>query len=236
MVARSIRQLVTRASRQPQGDVSLDRGARLVPLLHVRPRRAWPRGGLAAACWLAVATFLLLSASPSSPQSTGAIIDGTVVDADGGVLPGVVVTVTSSEVRQEGVTDAIGWFSFTGLLAGDYVVTAALPGYATTVSVQTGTTATVPLVLSPNFPPDFEPKLVISHDRSWVVVLGWPFVGVAVVLFGVGLLRRQFSFVLLGSFFAAPFCLYLTGTPRFWFVASIVCLSSITAAWALAGC
>ena len=155
MVARSIRQLVTRASRQPQGDVSLDRGARLVPLLHVRPRRAWPRGGLAAACWLAVATFLLLSASPSSPQSTGAIIDGTVVDADGGVLPGVVVTVTSSEVRQEGVTDAIGWFSFTGLLAGDYVVTAALPGYATTVSVQTGTTRDGPPCLIAKFPARF---------------------------------------------------------------------------------
>ena len=68
----------------------------------------------------------------------------------------------------------------------------------------------------------------------WPVVLGWPFVGVALVLFGIGLLRRQFSFLLLGSFFAAPFCLYLTGTPRFWFVAPIVFLSSIAAAWAVA--
>ena len=67
-----------------------------------------------------------------------------------------------------------------------------------------------------------------------VVVFGWPFVGVAVVLFGLGLLRRRVSFVLLGSFFAAPFCLYLSATPRFWFVSPIVFLSSIAAAWALA--
>ena len=68
----------------------------------------------------------------------------------------------------------------------------------------------------------------------WVVVFGWPFVGVAVVVFGLGLLRRQFSFVLLGNFFGAPFCLYLSATPRFWFVAPIVLLSNIAAAWALA--
>ena len=86
-----------------------------------------------AACWLAVATFLLLFASPSSPQS--GTIDGTVVDHADGALPGVVVTVMSSEARQQGVTDAVGWFSFTGLPAGDYVVTAALPGYVTRVSV-----------------------------------------------------------------------------------------------------
>ena len=68
----------------------------------------------------------------------------------------------------------------------------------------------------------------------WVVVFGWPFVGVAVVLFGLGLLRCKSSIVLLGSLFAAPFCLYLTATPRFWFVAPIVLLSSVGAAWALA--
>ena len=49
----------------------------------------------------------------------------------------------------------------------------------------------------------------------WPLIFGWPFVGVAIVLFGLGLLRRQFPFVLLGSFFAAPFCLYLSLTPRF---------------------
>ena len=67
----------------------------------------------------------------------------------------------------------------------------------------------------------------------WPIVFGWPFVGVAVVLFGTGILRRQFSFMLLGSFFAAPFCLYLTATPRFWFVAPIALLSSIAAAWSI---
>ena len=67
----------------------------------------------------------------------------------------------------------------------------------------------------------------------WPLIFGWPFVGVAIVLFGLGLLRRQFLFVLLCSFFAAPFCLYLSLTPRFWFVAPFFLLSSIAAAWML---
>ena len=69
----------------------------------------------------------------------------------------------------------------------------------------------------------------------WPLIFGWPFVGVAIVLFGLGLLRRLFPFVLLGSFFAAPFCLYLSLTPRFWFVAPFVLLSSIAAGWVLSG-
>ena len=149
MVAHSIRQRVTRASRPPPGDVSLDRVARRGPLFHVRPGPAWPRGGLAVACWTAVATFLLLSGSPSSAQSTGAI-DGTVVDANGSPLPGVVVTVTGPGVRAEFVTGADGAYVAAGLAAGDYVVTAMLPGFETAevpASVRAGATETVPIVL-----------------------------------------------------------------------------------------
>ena len=99
---------------------------------------------------MVVATsVLLLHPAPASGQSAGAIA-GTVADAGGGALPGVIVTAAGPEGPREGITGADGGFSFTGLPAGDYVVTAALPGFATSeaaVSVEEGATATVSLVL-----------------------------------------------------------------------------------------
>ena len=94
-------------------------------------------------------SVLLLHPAPASGQSAGAIA-GTVADAGGGALPGVIVTAAGPEGPREGVTGADGGFSFTGLPAGDYVVTAALPGFAASeaaVSVEAGATATVSLVL-----------------------------------------------------------------------------------------
>ena len=93
--------------------------------------------------------LLLVTASPSAAQSPGAI-DGTVADAAGGALPGVVVTATGPEARRETVTGAGGEFAFTELASGDYVVTVALPGFATSetvVAVPAGATVTVPFVL-----------------------------------------------------------------------------------------
>ena len=97
----------------------------------------------------ATAAFLLLSASLSATQFTGAI-DGTVTDAAGGALPGAVVTVAGPEGRQESVTGSGGEFAFAVLPAGDYVVAAALPGFGPSeiaVAVPAGETVTVPFVL-----------------------------------------------------------------------------------------
>ena len=77
-------------------------------------------------------------------------IDGAVVDANGNPLPGVVVTVAGPGVRQEHVTGVDGAYTAAGLAAGDYVVTAALPGFETVetpVSVQASATASVPITL-----------------------------------------------------------------------------------------
>ena len=98
---------------------------------------------------IAATLAVLIPASPVSGQPAGTI-EGTVADAAGGALPGVVVTATGAEGPRESVTDATGAFVFAALPAGDYVVAAALPGFAATelpVAVQADATATVRLVL-----------------------------------------------------------------------------------------
>jgi hypothetical protein len=71
-------------------------------------------------------------------------------------------------------------------------------------------------------------------DHWTGVVFGWPFIGTAVLLFVMGLVRRQSGLILLGNLFAAPYCLYLGGTPRFGTTAHLVLLSNVAAAWPLA--
>ena len=100
---------------------------------------------------LAIAVVLLsLSVAVTAAAQTTGFIDGAVVDANGTPLPGVVVTVTGPGVRQEHVTGTDGAYTAAGLAAGDYVVTAALPGFETVetpVSVQASATASVPITL-----------------------------------------------------------------------------------------
>ena len=100
---------------------------------------------------LAIAVVLLSLSTTATPaaQATGAI-EGTVADANGNPLPGVVVTVTGPGVRQEHVTGADGTYMAAGLAAGAYVVTAVLPGFETaeaSVSVRADATASVPITL-----------------------------------------------------------------------------------------
>ena len=100
---------------------------------------------------LGIATVLLSFsvAAPASAQ-TGGAIEGSVVDANGNSLPGVVVTVTGPGVRAEQVTGAEGSYAVIRLPAGDYRVTAVLPGFETVdlpVAVAAGATAMVPIVL-----------------------------------------------------------------------------------------
>ena len=99
---------------------------------------------------LGIAAALLSSFSATAAaQPTGAI-EGSVVDANGSPLPGVVVTVTGPGGREESVTGADGLYAAAGLAAGDYLVTAILPGFETVefpVSVGAGATRAVPIVL-----------------------------------------------------------------------------------------
>ena len=116
----------------------------------------------------AIATLLLLAptAAAATGQQTGTI-RGTVVDVSDNALPDVSVTVTGPDVREQAVTDTAGAYEFTGLAAGDYVVTATLFGYASRelrVSVGAGAIETVPVVLEPVF--RLNPLSVVAEEPT----------------------------------------------------------------------
>lgn len=64
------------------------------------------------------------------------------------------------------------------------------------------------------------------------IVFGWPFVIVAITAFAVGLFTRAKWLLLWGSVFAAPFCLYLSGTPRFRWYGLIALFMNFMSVWA----
>ena len=100
---------------------------------------------------IAVAAALAaLAATVAAAAQTSGAIEGSVVDANGSPLPGVVVTVIGPGARVESVTGADGTYSAADLAAGDYLVTAILPGFETadaTVTVASGATETAHIVL-----------------------------------------------------------------------------------------
>ncbi len=91
-----------------------------------------------------VAAAMLVLAAPLMAQfggSTGNIY-GTVQDEQGGVLPGVSVTVTGMGAPQTQTTDAKGQYRFISLAPGKYTVVLALTGFSSEtldgVTVQVG--------------------------------------------------------------------------------------------------
>jgi len=61
----------------------------------------------------------------------GASVHGTVVDPDGALVPGATVTITPANGKaQSGVSKSDGTYTFRGLSAGSYTVTAQAPGFA----------------------------------------------------------------------------------------------------------
>ena len=78
--------------------------------------------------------WALMAAIPVAAQGTGGAIIGTIKDAQGGVLPGVSLTVRNVEtgVSRTVVTEGDGTYRFAGLPPGDYDLTAELSGFAPT--------------------------------------------------------------------------------------------------------
>ena len=110
--------------------------------------------------------LLLLAATPLAAQSDGTI-GGTVVGAFGNALSGARVTATGSGADAETITDTAGSYEFTGLVPGDYVVTASLFGYATRevrVTVRAGAVETIPIVLEPVF--RLDPISVVAEEPT----------------------------------------------------------------------
>lgn len=80
--------------------------------------------------WLAVLCLLLLGA-PIFAQTTGATLQGTITDDQGGVLPGASLTVTNADTgwTREVVSDARGWYRVAALPPGPYEVKISMPGF-----------------------------------------------------------------------------------------------------------
>jgi hypothetical protein len=77
--------------------------------------------------------LLCVSAVSAVAQIQGGSINGTIKDEQGGVLPGVVVTVQGVDATQTFTTEAAGEFRFLNLAPGAYTVTSALQGFTTVV-------------------------------------------------------------------------------------------------------
>jgi uncharacterized surface anchored protein len=77
--------------------------------------------------------FLLLSASSWAQFAQRGGVAGTVFDPTGAVVPGTQITLLDlAENQQRQIhADAAGHFEFDNLTAGQYQLTAALPGFET---------------------------------------------------------------------------------------------------------
>ena len=78
----------------------------------------------------AVAILVAFATTSALAQTTGQII-GTIVDAQGGVLPGVTVTASSPQLQgtRTAVTDGSGTFRFPTLPPGTNAIKANLAGF-----------------------------------------------------------------------------------------------------------
>ncbi len=115
---------------------------------------------------IAAVSVAALAASGAAAQTTGTI-RGTVTDAGGNALPGVVVTASGADVDTEAVTDADGAFALIDLAVGDHILTATLFGYAARelqVTVRAGAVETVAIVLQPAFLLD--PISVVAEEPA----------------------------------------------------------------------
>ena len=80
----------------------------------------------------AFTSLLLLGVATSAfAQFDRGTITGTVKDAQGGIVPGVTVTLTSTQTQQvrSTVTDGSGFYTFPNLTAGRYEISAELSGF-----------------------------------------------------------------------------------------------------------
>jgi len=75
----------------------------------------------------------LIGVRPAAAQNTSGAIAGTITDTQGGVLPGVTLTVTNAEtgVARTAVTEGDGKYRFAGLQPGRYDLRAELQGFST---------------------------------------------------------------------------------------------------------
>src|SRR5215207_7263638 len=81
------------------------------------------------AAWALV--LLVASATTAFAQLDRGTVSGTIKDAQGGVIPGVTVTATSTQTQQARttVTDGSGFYTLPNLLPGRYDIVVELQGF-----------------------------------------------------------------------------------------------------------
>src|SRR3954466_2070465 len=109
-------------------------------------------GGIVQMKRLSLMLALVLGfALPVVAQIQGGNITGVIRDEQGGVLPGVTVTVQGVDATQTFTTEGTGEFRFLNLAPGPYKVTAALQGFTTIVRedviIAVGRNVELPIVL-----------------------------------------------------------------------------------------
>ena len=106
-----------------------------------------------------LATVVMSAVAAAQPSG---VISGTVTDADNRPLPGVTVTLASSDesLHRSIVTNANGRYEIVGLATGTYTVTAELPGFRAEAKKQrvTGGRREVWLMMEPGQPPETHPR------------------------------------------------------------------------------
>ena len=94
---------------------------------------------------------LLATSAATSAQILSGTVSGVVKDDQGGVLPGVLVTLQGADATQTYTTESNGDFRFLNLAPGLYKVTVVLPGFSTLVRediiVAVGKTVELPITL-----------------------------------------------------------------------------------------
>src|SRR5438552_18173126 len=105
-------------------------------------------------CFVTLLTLVLAGPALAQSQAANGAIEGTVVDASGGVLPGVTVTITNVETGAERsvITNENGLYRAQLLPLGTYRVVAELPGFKkyeeSNIKLGAGQTAVVNATLS----------------------------------------------------------------------------------------
>ncbi|HEY3159413.1 MAG TPA: carboxypeptidase regulatory-like domain-containing protein [Vicinamibacterales bacterium] len=115
---------------------------------------------------LLLPALILASVAPAFAQAASASISGTITDAQGGVLPGVTLTVENAEsgVVRTSVSEADGKYRIAGLNPGRYNLTADLTGF------QMVAVKDITLQIGQDYTKDFQ--LALSALQESVTVTG----------------------------------------------------------------
>jgi hypothetical protein len=122
------------------------------------------------ALFIVVAALLLWSAAASA-QSDTALVLGTIKDTQGGVLPGVTITVRNVEtgLTRTGVTDETGNYRLPALPPGRYELVAQLDGFAEAVRRGVNVAAGAEVVINFDLAPATVTEQVVVTADSPVV-------------------------------------------------------------------